>query len=508
MMRKQRLLAYLLTIFVLNSNVLNLEAAPPADVKSSAPESFADTVEKVSPAVVSIFTTQVLKEKKVQGLPQGFQKFPGGSPFEDFFKDFFDPRMQGGQRERKATALGSGVIIDSKEGYIVTAAHVIADAEKIMVTLSDDTELEAKVIGKDKRRDIALLKVTREKPLPVANFGDSAKLRQGDWAIAIGNPHNLGNTVTVGVISSKARDLGSKSRNIEATQFIDDFIQTDAAVNQGNSGGPLFNIAGEVIGINVVILSETGGSIGLGFAVPSNTVQNIIEQLKKYGHTREGRIGVEIQPVSQEIADSVNLGKAKGAMVTRVFPDSPAEKGGMKVQDIIIKVGDKDIKDQRSARKIISESMIGVATPLVVWRDGKEFILNIIPEEIPEADKEPIVIGEDLKEKSVGALDVLGMKLQKMSPDLRSALKLDDKINGVVVVDVEKLNPDTETLLRGDVIIQVDSANVTDPKEIADKIEAKKKDEKNQNLLFQIYRGGHIMFVALNVADKKSQEKK
>lgn len=467
--------------------------------ETQAAGGFADVVQKVNPAVVSISSTQKVKERKIQGLP----KFPGGSPFEDFFKDFMDPRNQGEGKERKATALGSGVVVDGKEGYIVTAAHVIADAEKIKVTLSDDTEIDAKVIGKDKRRDIALLKVTTDKPLPVAPFGDSSKLRQGDWAIAIGNPHNLGNTVTVGVISSKARDLGGKSRDIEATQFIDDFIQTDAAVNQGNSGGPLFNAAGEVIGINVVILSDTGGSIGLGFAVPSNTVQNIIEQLKKFGHTREGKVGVEIQTVSDEIAQSVDLGKTKGAMITRVFPGSPAEKGGMKVGDIILKVKDKDVKDVRAARKLISESPIGEGTPIVVWRKGKEETLSIVVEEISESDKDKDsdTPGAALKDKASTGLDVLGMKLQAMTPDIRKSIGADEKINGVVVVDVDK-SKDKETLKVEDVIIQVDGFDVMTPEEVLAKVEAKKKQSK-KSVLFQINRKGQNLFIALSLEETK-----
>ncbi len=466
---------------------------------TQAASGFADVVQKVNPAVVSISSTQKIKERKIQGFP----KFPGGSPFEDFFKDFMDPRNQGEGRERKATALGSGVVVDGKEGYIVTAAHVIADAEKIKVTLSDDTEIDAKVIGKDKRRDIALLKVTTDKSLPAAQFGDSSKLRQGDWAIAIGNPHNLGNTVTVGVISSKARDLGGKSRDIEATQFIDDFIQTDAAVNQGNSGGPLFNASGEVIGINVVILSDTGGSIGLGFAVPSNTVQNIIEQLKKFGHTREGKVGVEIQTVSDEIAQSVDLNKTKGAMITRVFPGSPAEKGGMKVGDIILKVKDKDVRDVRAARKLISESPIGEKTPIVVWRGGKEEILSIIVEEISESDKEKDsdTPGFSLKDKVSTGLDVLGMKLQKMTPEIKKSLGVDDKINGVVVVDVDK-SKDKETLKVEDVIIQVDGADVVAPEEVLAKVDAKKKQNK-KSILFQINRKGQNLFIALSLEEPK-----
>ena len=477
-----------------------LLAAPCSKLQAN-PQGFADVVARISPSVVSISSVQKIKEKTMIA-----PKFPSGSPFEEFFKDFIDQSHQGEGKEKKATALGSGVIIDEKEGYIVTAAHVISDSEKVTVTLDDGVELEAKIIGKDKRRDIALLKVITDKKLPIATLGDSSKLRQGDWTIAIGNPHGLGNTATVGIVSARSRDLGGKSRGIEATEFIDDFIQTDAALNQGNSGGPLFNSVGEVVGINVTILSETGGSIGIGFAVPSNTVQKIVEQIKQYGHTREGKIGVEIQKVTAEIAESVGLGKPKGAMVTRVFPESPAEKGAMKVGDIIIKVRDKDVKDVRAARKLISESPIGVEIPIIVWRNKKEETLSISIEEIPESDKEPA--SPDAPKKPTDGVDVLGMKMQTLSAEHRKAFKIDDKVNGVIVLSVTKTKKPSdsdepkEILKPGDIIISVEYQPISTPADIAEKIEEAQK-QKKKNILFQISREGDTRFIALNIEKSK-----
>ena len=280
----------------------------------SAPDSFADLAERLLPSVVNISTTQVQK-KSEKGGPQ-VPRFSEESPFQDFFKEFFD-RQQRDTPQRRATSLGSGFVI-SDSGYVVTNNHVIAEADEVTVTLHDDTKLEAKLIGRDPKTDLALLKVEPKSPLVAVPFGDSGKTRVGDWVVAIGNPFGLGGTVTAGIVSARQRDINSGP--------YDDFIQTDASINRGNSGGPMFNLKGEVIGINTAIFSPSGGSVGIGFAIPANLARPIIEQLQQYGKARRGWLGVRIQTVTDEIAQSLGLEKATGALVASLNKDGPAEK--------------------------------------------------------------------------------------------------------------------------------------------------------------------------------------
>ncbi|MEL0062206.1 MAG: Do family serine endopeptidase, partial [Candidatus Puniceispirillum sp.] len=332
------------------------------------PASFADQVEALSPAVVNISTTTIVGDGSGVDMPQ----FPPGSPFEDFFKNFGD-----NNRQRKAQSLGSGFIID-QEGIVVTNYHVIENAEEIRVILKDETSFTAKVLGQDKKTDIAVLKIDPGKTkLTAVTFGDSDKLRVGDWVLAIGNPFGLGGTVTAGIVSARGRDIGNGP--------YDDFIQTDASINRGNSGGPLFNVAGEVIGINTAIYSQSGGSVGIGFAISSNLAERVTGQLIEFGQTRRGWLGVFIQEVTPDIADSLGLKEAAGALVSSVNEASPAAKGGVQPGDVILKFDGKTIDKMRDLPRIVAETEIGTAVDVELFRQGKKATVKIILGELEKA---------------------------------------------------------------------------------------------------------------------------
>ena len=405
-----------------------------------APDSFADLAERLLPSVVNISTTQVQK-KNEKGGPQ-VPRFPEGSPFQDFFKEFFD-RQQREAPQRRATSLGSGFII-SKSGFVVTNNHVIAEADEITVTLHDDTKLKAKLIGRDPKTDLALLKVEPKSPLVAVPFGDSGATRVGDWVVAIGNPFGLGGTVTAGIVSARQRDINSGP--------YDDFIQTDASINRGNSGGPMFNLKGEVIGINTAIFSPSGGSVGIGFAIPANLARPIIEQLEKFGKARRGWLGVRIQTVTGEIAQSLGLEKATGALVASLTKDGPAEKHKIKVGDVILKFDNKVVGEMRRLPRIVAETSIGKAVSVEVWRNGKRVRLPVTLGEFPEDDAKLAAATPDQKQKPtpVVTLDELGMTLSTLTPELRDQFKLEETMKGVVVTKVIPEGPaGGETYSRG-----------------------------------------------------------
>ena len=330
-----------------------------------AGDSFADLAERLSPAVVNITTTQTIAQPNRPALPQ----IPKGSPFEDFFKDFLDQGPNGQkQKQRRATALGSGFIV-SADGYIVTNNHVIDKADEIVIELFSGVELDAKVIGRDTKTDIALLKVEADEPLPFVAFGDSDISRVGDWVLAIGNPLGQGFSVSAGIISANNRSLRSGP--------YDDFIQTDAAINRGNSGGPLFNMDGDVIGVNTAIISPTGGSIGLGFAMASNVVSGVVNQLKEYGETRRGWLGVSIQDLDMEMAEALGLEKAAGALVSDV-PEGPAKEAGILAGDVILNFDGKEVDDTRGLIKQVGNSEVGKSVRVVIQRDGKTKTIKVV----------------------------------------------------------------------------------------------------------------------------------
>jgi serine protease Do len=483
--------------------LLLLTAAAAAQAKP-APEGFADLAQKLLPAVVNISTTQTLKERAgPPGSPQqrpgpDIPQFPPGSPFEEFFKDFFDRNVPRGQRPeaqpRRATSLGSGFIIDAS-GLVVTNNHVIADADEINVILHDDTTLKAEVVGKDPKTDVALLRVKSDKPLSAVQLGDSDQIRVGDWVLAIGNPFGLGGTVTAGILSAHHRDIGAGS--------YDDFLQTDASINKGNSGGPMFNMNGEVIGINTAIYSPmaTGGSVGIGFAIPSNLAKPVLVQLKDFGKARRGWLGVRIQGVTDEIAESLGLDKPKGALVASVSDKGPAAVAGIQPGDVVLTFDGKDVTDMRRLPRIVAETPIDKSVKVTVWRKKKEQNVDVKVGELQENEQQAAVSpSQQSPATTPGAtIKALGLSLANATPDLKQKFSLADETAGVIVVEVANDSPAMEKGIRpGDVIIEVAQEEVKDSAKVAAKIdEARKAGRKS--ILLLVDRAGDLRFVALRI---------
>lgn len=460
-------------------------AANPA-LSRGAPESFAPLADRLLPAVVNISTTQVVKRENQPQLPQ----LPPGSPFEEFFREFFDRQQRQDAPARRATSLGSGFIIDPS-GLVVTNNHVIAEADEISVILHDETRLRAEVVGRDAKTDLALLRVKPDKPLPAVEFGDSDASRVGDWVVAIGNPFGLGGTVTAGIISARAR-------NINAGPY-DDFIQTDASINRGNSGGPMFNMDGQVIGINTAIFSPSGGSVGIGFAIPSKLARPVIEQLKAHGQVRRGWLGVRIQTVTDELAESLGLDKARGALVANVTEGGPAEKAKIAAGDVVLRFDGKDVEEMRHLPRIVAETEVGKKVDVIVWRRGKETKLTVVLGEFPEEDQVSAATPGGGPTGVGATAEALGLKLATLTPELRQRLKLPEDVTGVVVTEVAADSPAAEKGVRaGDVIRKIgpEQAEVKSPSDVADKVEAA-REGKAKALLFLMERDGNPRFVAL-----------
>lgn len=453
---------------------LLLLAQPGFAQPKDAPVSFADLADKLLPAVVNISTTQV-----VENEPGPQFRFPPGSPFEDLFRDYLERRRdQGENRRRRATALGSGFII-SADGYVVTNNHVIAEADEISVRLQDGSTLEAKVIGRDPKVDLALLKVEPTEELPFVSFGDSRVTRVGDWVLAIGNPFGLGGSVTAGIVSARGRNINQGP--------YDDFIQTDASINRGNSGGPMFNLDGEVVGINTAIFSPTGGSVGIGFAIPSSIAENVIDQLRKYGRTRRGWLGVHIQTVTDEIAESVGLDMARGAMVSNVAEDGPAEAAGIRQGDVILSFDGKPIESMRMLPRVVAETDIGKDVAVEVWRDGA---LSTLKVNIGELNEEQVAASETRPERETARrtaeadIDALGITVASINDRLRQRFNLADSAEGVVITDVAGDSHAAEKGVRpGDVILEVSHEPVTNAGEVLEKVETAAADDKRTVLL-------------------------
>lgn len=470
----------------------------------SAPDSFADLAAKLLPAVVNVSSTQTITAKNSPGAGPEMPNFPPGSPFEQFFKDFLNRNRPGGgdaqPMPRRTQSLGSGFIIDPA-GYVVTNNHVIDGADEVSVTLQDGTTLQAKIVGRDESGDLALLKVKSDKPLPTVAFGDSSQSRVGDWVLAIGNPFGLGGTVTAGIVSARGRD-------IHQGQY-DDFIQTDAAINRGNSGGPLFNMDGQVIGINTAIFSPSGGSIGIGFSIPANAAKNIVAQLKEYGHPRRGWLGVKIQQVTPEIAESLGLKDASGAMVAGVTDGGPAEKAKIRGGDIILKFDGHDVKEMHTLPRIVADSEVGKEVPVVIWRDGKEMTVETTLAERPA--EEQLASADSGKPADVTKpTDIagLGMKVAPITQDLKDKFQLQDNQKGVVITDVDPNTPAADRGLRpGDVIAEVQQTEVTTPADIQKQVDAARKADR-KNVLMLIQREGGVQYVPLALSKAPAPKEK
>ena len=437
----------------------------------TAPSSFADLAEKLMPSVVNIASTQIVK---TSSNPFPFQ-FPPGSPFEDMFKEFNRPT------ERKATALGSGFIID-KEGIIVTNNHVIQGAEDIIVSVNGSTEYNAKIIGTDPYMDLAVLQIESEEKFTPVNFGDSDKARVGDWVIAIGNPFGFGGSVTSGIISSRNRDIG-------LTRY-DDFIQTDASINQGNSGGPLFNLDGEVIGINTAIIAPgQSGSIGIGFAIPSNPAANVINQLVEFGETKRGWLGVRIQEVTKEIADLENLDKPEGALVASVSENSPADKAGIKAGDIILEFEGKRVSSMRVLPKLVAQTKVGKRVKLKIWRSQKLITKKVLLGRL-ESSKE--YKAENKTESDISKyvkVENLKIAIRDLNKDDISERNLPKNTTGVVVTEISEGSP-LMFVSVNDVIVELQKKKVVNSTQFS-KIVNDIINKGQKTLLFAIYNSNN-----------------
>jgi len=480
--------------------VVLLISGLPSHAQSRAPaEGFADLAEKLLPTVVNISTTQTPKPSAQQRGPE-LPQFPPGSPFEQFFKDFFEKRQQEQQQQpqRRATSLGSGFIIDPS-GFVVTNFHVIEGSDEVSVTLQDERTLAAKVVGRDQKTDLALLKVESPRPLPFVSFGDSSVMRVGDWVIAIGNPFGLGGTVTAGIISARGRDIFAGP--------YDDFIQTDASINKGNSGGPMFNVKGEVVGVNTAIYSPSGGSVGIGFAIPANQARAVVAQLREFGRTKRGWLGVQIQSVTDEIAENLSLGNARGALVASVSPNSPAQKAGIQPGDVITTFDGKDVRKMRSLPAIVAETPVGKRVPVSLWRKGKEQALTVEVAELVEelvASAPATGQGQGRAQPGGGESTVaeLGLVVAPLSPEQRSKFNIGKDVAGVVVTNVANGGPAAERgLAPGDVIVEVDQDKVASPAQVQAKIAAARKEGRKTILVLieKPSRGGHRAFVPLRI---------
>lgn len=474
--RPEALLAFVL------SAVLALGLAARAEARG-APESFADLAATVSPAVVNITTSTLVVQDEAQPM------VPEGSPFEDFFRDFLnrDPNSEA-PRQRRSQALGSGFVI-SEDGYIVTNNHVIEGADEIAIEFYDHIgTLDATVVGVDPKTDIALLKVEADQPLPFVSFGDSDVMRVGDWVLAVGNPLGQGFSVSAGIISARGRELSGT---------YDDFIQTDAAINRGNSGGPLFNMDGQVVGVNTAILSPTGGSIGIGFSMASNVVSKVVTQLRDYGETRRGWLGVRIQDVTPDVAEALGLASTDGALVADVF-DGPSKDVGIQAGDVIVSFDGKVVTDTRELVRAVGDAPVGSTVRVVIQRGGETQTLKVTLGRREDAENgDTLTAPVTPAEPSVG--EVLGMQLSELTDSLRGDLGLDANATGLVVTEVAETSEAWEKGLRaGDLIVEAGQQRVASVADFEARVQAV-KDGGRSSILLLVRRAGDPRFVALAV---------
>ena len=482
MTRLQRLplAAHLLRAALALALVTGLAAAPQGPAAAqNAPESFADLAERLTPAVVNISTAQTVDRPEMPNIPEG--------PFEDLFRDFFERGQPRGPRQVRS--LGSGFVV-SKDGYVVTNNHVIEKADEIDVNFADGTSYEAEVVGNDPKTDIAVLKIEPDGPLEFVSWGDSESARVGDWVLAIGNPFGLGGSVSAGIISARNRDINAGP--------YDDFIQTDAAINRGNSGGPLFNLEGEVIGVNTAIISPTGGSIGIGFAVPSDLASNVVDQLREYGETRRGWLGVKIQNVNDEIAEALDLNEPRGALVASVTEDGPAAEAGVEPGDLIVRFDGQDVEQMRDLPRMVADTPVGETVRVVVLRKGQTQTLRVTlgrleDQETASASGAPAAPEED------GAVEGLGMSLSALSDAMRAQYGIAEDVSGVVITEVAPGGPAASKGLQpGQVIVEVGQEPVATPAEVRARIEDA-RGEGRSSVLLLVQAGADLRFVPLAI---------
>lgn len=463
---------------------------------SNGPASVADLAAGLLDAVVNVSTSQKVKNDDDASAP----KVPEGSPYQRYFDEFFKGQGdEGNNRRRTFESLGSGFVIDPA-GFIVTNNHVIEGADDIEINFANGSKLKAKLVGKDTKTDLALLKVEPKAPLKAVPFGDSRKMRIGDWVMAIGNPFGLGGSVSVGIVSARGR-------NINAGPY-DNFIQTDAAINRGNSGGPLFNMAGEVIGINTAIISPSGGSIGIGFSVPTELAANVVLQLKDFGETRRGWLGVRIQPVTEDIAESLKMDAPRGALVSGVIEGGPIANGEIKAGDVIVKFDGRDVGEMRDLQRAVAESPVGKAVDVVVIRDGKEQTVKITLGRLAEvagapagaADDEPPQSGQPEAAPLPATDVVLGMKLATLNEETRKTYGIGEDVEGVVITEVSPNSAAAERRVQpGDVIVEVGQEAMETPGDVSERVEELKSNGQRNAQLMLSSKTGELRFVSLRV---------
>lgn len=478
---------------------------------AKGPDSLADLAADVTDAVVNISASTTV-ETRSRTLPQ----LPPGTPFEDLFEDFFNRRGQGNrndgnrnegnrsegnrsegdssprqQQQRRSSSLGSGFVID-ESGIVVTNNHVIGDANDISVIFHDGSKLKAEIIGKDTKLDLAVLRVKSEKPLRSVPFGDSEKMRPGDWVIAIGNPFGLGGSVSAGIVSARGR-------NIESGPY-DNYLQTDAAINKGNSGGPLFNMSGEVIGINTAILSPSGGSVGIGFAVPSASAKPVVDQLREFGETRRGWLGVRIQNVDDPTAEALGLGKAKGALVAGVDEKGPAKPAGLEVGDVITRFDGREVRESRDLPRIVASTPVGKSVDVTVVRKGQESTRQVTLGRLEDGEKTQQAALSQPQADASPTRRVLGLELSGVSEELRRRYSIKDTVKGVVVTRVDPNSAAADKRIQaGEVIVEVGQEAVGSPADISRRVESLKKDGRKSALLLVSNPQGEVRFVAISI---------
>ena len=485
--RQKRSSAAILTPVGL-SLALALVMATPAPVSAArGPGEISDVADQVVDAVVNISatTTEQVRSLKAPGDSQN-------TPFDDLFDDFFNRKRQGQgdappqPRMRKSNSLGSGFVIDPS-GVVVTNNHVVGEATDIEVIFTDGSKLKAEVVGKDAKIDLAVLRVKPDKPLKAVKFGDSEKMRIGQWVMAVGNPFGLGGSVTAGIISARHRNIDSGS--------YDDYLQTDAAINRGNSGGPLFNLDGEVIGINTAILSPTGGSIGIGFAIPSNLARPVLDQLTQFGEVRRGWLGVQIQNVDESIAETLGLGKARGALVAGVDDRGPAKPAGIKKGDVIVKFNGDEVKELRDLPRMVAATPVGKLVEVVVIRDGKETPINVT---LGRLQDDKVAALTPPQNDTTALKKALGLDLSPLTDDLRRRYNIKDGIKGAVITGVDPNSTAADKRLQpGDVIVEIGQQPVSSPSDVAKLLDNLKKDGKKSALLYVANAQGDMRYVAL-----------
>jgi len=464
-------------------------ADPAAAQRRNAPDTFADLADRLSPAVVNISTSQFVRAEGEEGIP--FEQFPPGHPFGDLFRDWLERNPDAAPVPQQTTSLGSGFVID-EDGIIVTNYHVVTGADTVTVTFTDGTTLDATLVGADEPTDIAVLRVQPTHRLAAVSFGDSDDARVGDWVMAIGNPFGLGGTVTAGIISARNRDIYSG--------LYDDFIQTDAAINRGNSGGPLFDMDGDVVGVNSAIISPSGGSIGIGFAIPASTAELIVRQIIENGEVRRGWLGVRVQTITDQIAESLGMERAEGALISGITDGGPAAEAGIERGDVVIEFDGHEIGTMRSLPRVVSQTEVGRQVTVRVWREGRYRNVRVTVGELQ--DDQVASVANDLPqfETETGNIESLGFAISEITPELRDQYDLRANAEGVVVTAVDADAPASESIRTGDVILEAEREIV---RTVSDVARVVNRAESNQHdvVLFLIERGGQASYEAVRFSE-------